>query len=199
MEGETPELLVRNKQLDGGPVQILSLPGHVLQSAHVASRLIGVAPRNGDAASVRDAVIRWRHARARGSKRLRRSRGSRRVPCHPASPGESSRPCAARICRSGAVNSPTPAGCLHALLLARPDRAASSAVAVVHFHRQDQARLDEARHAPVADATPRALHQFAMRTLAEFVGDVAIRSLAVALFRGRRTCSTVSCALRLGL
>ena len=66
MEGETPELLVRNKQLDGGPVQILSLPGHVLQSAHVASRLIGVAPRNGDAASVRDAVIRWRHARARG-------------------------------------------------------------------------------------------------------------------------------------
>ena len=97
------------------------------------------------------------------------------------------------------MNAPTPAGCLHALLLGRTDRGAFATVAVVLFHQQEQARLDEARHAPVADATPRAPHQFAMRNLAEIVGDVAIRNLAVALFRGRRTCSTVSCALRLGL
>ena len=47
-------------------MRVRSLPGHVLRRAHVVSRLICVALRYSDAACGRDAVIRWRHAWARG-------------------------------------------------------------------------------------------------------------------------------------
>lgn len=56
---------MRNQRIDGGPMRVRSLPGHVLRSAHIASSPIGVAARNSDSASGRDADIGWRHARAR--------------------------------------------------------------------------------------------------------------------------------------
>ena len=47
-------------------MQVRGLPRHIIRNANAASRLIAAEPRNSAAAIRRDAVLRWKRARARG-------------------------------------------------------------------------------------------------------------------------------------